>query len=237
MTRRSTKVSARRLAFIVLALASPPGLSAAGAATASERTEVVVHERPPGPALPYFDEVSIEYRVVLSSKIKEAVINAYPGFAPWNQSDYFPKSLRAYEFSRYSTPTTVVGDFNGDGKTDVVLLGHDARGDLVLAVLSSNDSDYEVIPVAEGSFDFFREEHKPIPIIATWMLEFHPKGKKYQLSDMYPKDVALETDAFLIRSLDVYAARKLGITSDSRYRMASLYWWDAGQNKFLSSAL
>jgi len=82
----------------------------------------------------------------LPDKIK-AVLNDYnPTFQVWKSEDYVEHCGQPphYDCSEQQAPFAVAGDFNGDSLQDIVLMGHDETKDLILAVLSNNDS-YRVV--------------------------------------------------------------------------------------------
>ena len=173
----------------------------------------------------------IEFDVMLSTAIQKT-LNAYnPDFALWKQSDYPAKYIRPYKFSLQSTPAAVIGDFNGDGKIDAVLAGHDTHGPKVLAVVSSDNSAYVVTPIKESTyFHELREKGKSIPRLAFDILHFQPKGKVYELGESAIRKVILQTDAFEKAALDVHAS------IPGEY-YPSLYWWDESKKGFLESGL
>ncbi|MFQ5792598.1 MAG: hypothetical protein ACE5JI_19170 [Acidobacteriota bacterium] len=76
----------------------------------------------------------------MPEKMQSALTNFNATFVPWKQSQYWPSGIADYPFSEKQAPFAVVGDFNGDGIFDVVLVGHDARNDVAVALLSKGDS-------------------------------------------------------------------------------------------------
>ena len=54
------------------------------------------------------------------------------------QAEYLPSVVKQYPISNHQLPYAVIGDFNGDGKLDVVLQGYDKTSEILLAVLSSS---------------------------------------------------------------------------------------------------
>ena len=192
--------------------------------------KMVVVTRKKQPQPPYEPNgLRIEYRVILSSAIKNAVNTYDPDFVLWEQSDYPAKNIRAYQFSLQSTPAAVIGDFNDDGKTDAVLAGYNTQGYPVLAVLSSNTSSYKVIPIREnGHFDFFKKRGKPKPKIAFDILSFQPKGKTYEFGATYATTITLQTNGIKIESLNPYSLN---------WYAPTLFWWDKQKKKFLKQDL
>jgi hypothetical protein len=77
------------------------------------------------------------------SKEQKAAIRGYnPEFLIRRQADYLPGLLKQYPFSNRQLPFAAIGDFNGDGRMDVVLQGFDKANELLIAVLSSNSGPY-----------------------------------------------------------------------------------------------
>jgi hypothetical protein len=76
----------------------------------------------------------------LGKEQKEAIRGYNPAFQVRREADYLPSLVEEYLFSNHQLPYAVIGDFNGDGKRDVVLQGYDKSNELLIAVLSSNRS-------------------------------------------------------------------------------------------------
>jgi len=79
-----------------------------------------------------------EFVLNLTKDQKTAIRIYNPEFQIRKQADYLPSLLKQYLFSNRQLPYAVIGDFNGDGRKDVVLQGCDKTSDLLIAVLSSN---------------------------------------------------------------------------------------------------
>ncbi len=90
--------------------------------------------------LPIVRRVHGEHIIELPEKMQSALMNFSATFVPWKQSQYWPSGIADYPFSERQAPFAVVGDFNGDGILDVVLVGHDAGNDVAVALLSKGDS-------------------------------------------------------------------------------------------------
>jgi len=82
--------------------------------------------------------VGDEFILNLTSDQKTAIRGYNPEFQIRKQGDYLPSLLKQYLFSNRQLPYAVIGDFNGDGRKDVVLQGYDKTSELLIAVLSSN---------------------------------------------------------------------------------------------------
>ena len=80
--------------------------------------------------------------LTLSKEQKVAIRGYNPDFMIRRQADYLPSLLKQYPFSNRQLPFAAIGDFNGDGRMDVVLQGFDKASELLIAVLSSNSGPY-----------------------------------------------------------------------------------------------
>src|SRR5690349_10360162 len=74
-----------------------------------------------------------EYLLVMPEALKAAIAAYDPTFVQWKESDFLPTVRKSYPYSGRQAPFAVVGDFNGDGRTDVIVQGHDKQSDVVLA--------------------------------------------------------------------------------------------------------
>jgi hypothetical protein len=192
---------------------------------------VVNPKKQPPPLPPYEPSgLRIEYKIILSSAIKNAVTVYDPDFVLWEQSDYRAENIRTYQFSLQSTPSAVIGDFNGDGKTDAVLAGRNTRGAAVLAIMSSSTALYNVIPIHKGGrFDNFKQRGDSIPKIAFDILSFQPKGKTYKKGDKYVRTLILPSNGIKNETLKVYHPKW--------YSNGTIYWWDDSKKKFIAKDL
>lgn len=181
--------------------------------------------RPTGPR--------IEYRAVLPRVMLEAIKAYDSGFVMWGEDDYPEGYLRSYLFSFQSSPSVVIGDFNGDGKADAVLAGRDIHGPAILAALSSGATSYMVIRIPtprDGFFDAARKSGMVATKMAFNILSFQPKGKRYDLGgDTTSVPILLRTDAFENAQLDAYYLNK--------YSTSDLCLWSASKAKFLCNDL
>lgn len=102
----------------------------------------------PAAALRAEDQPRIEFDAVLPVAMKKALVDHDPKFQVRAQGDFFPPIISEYRFSSAQAPATVVGDFNGDKALDAVLMGHNERSDLLIALLSQGKS-FKVVEVAK----------------------------------------------------------------------------------------
>lgn len=77
-----------------------------------------------------------EYTIVLPAPMRAALHAFDRHFTIWKQHEYLPDVLQHYHFTARQAPFAVIGDFNGDGKMDVVVQGHNQQSDIIVGVLS-----------------------------------------------------------------------------------------------------
>ncbi len=137
-------------------------------------------------------------RVLNLSKEQKSAIRSYnQDFQIRKQADYLPSLLKQYTFSNRQLPFAVIGDFNGDGKNDVALQGHDKTRELLIAVLSSTGGPVVMEIMRSALVDPKTEfygmgDHNEYGL---WMyLTFVPKGLVDSPFSNQP--LKLSTDAF-----------------------------------------
>ena len=133
----------------------------------------------------------------LTKEQREAIKAYNSAFQIRREADYLPTLLKEYIFSNHQLPFAVVGDFNGDGRNDVVLQGYDKTNDLTIAVLSSSRGS-AVMEIGRSKLinpetEFYaagdHNEH------GLWMyLTFVPRGMVDSPFAQHP--LKLSTDAF-----------------------------------------
>ena len=116
------------------------------------------------------------YKIVLSSEIEKLLKEYDPAFRPYNLDDYSTELTNLYPFSPYSTPSIIIGDFNGDGKKDILMEGKSERCRKKIAVMSFQN-DYKIIEI----YKFKRDNEEKNEILNSGML-LQPKGSIYYSS-------------------------------------------------------
>jgi hypothetical protein len=76
-------------------------------------------------------------RLVLPRPLTATIEQAAPDFQPWDMAHLAPEIRPDYRCTSRQAPYAVVGDFNGDARPDLTVEGHDRRGRVHLALLST----------------------------------------------------------------------------------------------------
>jgi len=143
--------------------------------------------------------VAISWETRLSTPIAECLQREAPGFSSWRSSDYLPAVLDSYSFTTRQAPSTVIGDWDGDGVLDVVLYGRQGLRNRVIAVFqkkdgcriveirSDEDPDPSKVPVDFG------------PLSGTGLTDSLSLAKPGTKRSSHEKDsLRLKTDAFVL---------------------------------------
>lgn len=110
--------------------------------------------------------IEIDYKVILSSAMEKTLKEHEPTFKIFSSKHFNPYIISSYKFGEpfyaheyyriFQSPSAVIGDFNGDNKLDVVLLGykHKPQGVMeyqpskkflmLLVFIISKDAGYKV---------------------------------------------------------------------------------------------
>jgi len=95
---------------------------------------------PRGDITPRIEQRAEGPMLVLPSRMQEAVLTAVPRFRHTPLSDFHPDIVQFAPPTERSAPFAAIGDFNGDGRADVVVEGRDSRRSLLLVLLTEGDS-------------------------------------------------------------------------------------------------
>lgn len=131
------------------------------------------------------------WRLDLAPQVEDALDRFDRDFEPWDARFY--AGLPAdYEPSPRQVPWAVIGDFNGDGRTDVALAGRDDRDALVLIVVSTGRNRYRVIEADREPLD----PDDPTSVRAPILRYMYPG--RYVITDarlLYPREIVVEQPA------------------------------------------
>ena len=153
------------------------------------------------------EKTSNEYVVHIPSKMARLLYDSLPGFTPYQQSAYSPRLVHD------SALSVVIGDFDGDSRRDVAMVGTSATKPALFMLLARSDS------TAEPRIVFILPPTPPDP--GPYMLGYVARGRIKSPDN--PKFVLeLRTDAIHLLSevvseicyLDRGTMRSLGVAGD-----------------------
>lgn len=91
---------------------------------------------------PRLELMGDEYVVHISQSMARVLRDSLPGFSPLELSAWDP-AVVSYVASRrpgYVLPSVVIGDFNGDSKLDLAMMGNAREGSATFMLLAESDS-------------------------------------------------------------------------------------------------
>lgn len=122
-----------------------------------------------------------KWEIDIPSEMSKALRTTNRRFEPWDEAS-FPKAIEntmssslgraSYVYSSRQLPWAVVGDFNGDGKTDLVISGRTDRHMLVLMLLSQSGRKFSVLEIDREPFDDSRRDRqqtKADPVVLSYV--------------------------------------------------------------------
>ena len=117
-----------------------------------------------------------------------AIDIAVPGFIPWSIADYTQDIQSEYQATSRQLPWAVIGDFDGDGRSDLVLDGHTGERQYRLCLWGGADSARVAI-ISDEAFG-------PSSVPRDFVLMYRSPGVHFSNweDDEY---VSLFNDAFL----------------------------------------
>jgi hypothetical protein len=95
--------------------------------------------------------ITYQRTITLPQKMQKALEEYNPNFKPWDISDYLPDVVHDYRFTSRQALSAVIGDFNSDRVTDVVMDGHNDHYNLLICILSDT-SNYRIIEISKISY-------------------------------------------------------------------------------------
>jgi len=110
-------------------------------------------------------------KMSLPAKMSEALRAYNKDFDLWKPGDYPESRIAAYPYSEKSLPYFVSGDFNGDGRKDIVLSGHDKDANITLALMSSSSSYYPLEISIFPCYKLAKKHKKELPYTPTDSIE------------------------------------------------------------------
>lgn len=172
--------------------------------------------------------------MALSIPMAEALAAYGPEFLRWSLSDYPPERLKNYPYSAKSLPYAVLGDYNGDGIEDMVLVGHNKDANLVVALMSVATGYYITEVQKAFYYSKSREQGKEVPYTPNEILLFQRKGCRYGIGDMAIEEVVLKNDGFVLKNIRWFNYSTFAFT---RAGDIDVYKWDSLASKFQSKPL
>lgn len=131
------------------------------------------------------------WRLDLVPEVEDALDRFDRDFEPWDER-FYVNMPDAYEPSPRQVPWAVIGDFNGDGRTDVALAGRDDRDALVVMVLSTGRSRYRAVEAEREPLD----PEDPASVRAPVLRYMYPG--RYVIVDqrlLFPREIVVEQPA------------------------------------------
>lgn len=131
------------------------------------------------------------WRLDLAPAVEDALDRFDRDFEPWD-ARFYAALPDGYAPSPRQLPWAVIGDFNGDGRTDIALAGRDDRDALVLVVVSTGRSRYRVIEADREPLD----PDDPQSVRAPILRYMYPG--RYVIADarlLFPREIVVEQPA------------------------------------------
>ncbi len=122
----------------------------------------------------------------LSKEQEDALHNYKANFKPWTIKDY--PAVKHYPYSKTQLPYVVKGDFDGNGKDDLIIAGHEDKNSMVLGIMGGQNG-YSILPVYfnSGSGRADSPELTTLHLIKKGM-KLPVDFNKFTANDMLPHD-------------------------------------------------
>lgn len=111
--------------------------------------------------------VKADGRMILSYSMSEALKKYNPNFKIRRTDEFIHVVQKICKFAK-KAPYAVFGDFNGDKKKDVVIMGYNETSNLLISIVSTKNA-YETVEISKDELKNYKEE---------W-LEINPGEKEY----------------------------------------------------------
>lgn len=175
----SSSIRAIAGALLTVAVAAPSALAQRPARPADDIRSTLTRDR------------SGAWRLDLAPQVEDALDRFDRDFEPWD-ARFYAALPDGYEPSPRQVPWAVIGDFNGDGRTDVALAGRDDRDALVLIVVSTGRNRYRVIEADREPLDPDDPQSVRAPVL------WYTYPGRYVIADarlLYPREIVVEQPA------------------------------------------
>jgi hypothetical protein len=172
-------------------------------------------------------KIEINYNVILSAQMQNVLKQQLPDFKIWGIKHFHPAVFTTPDFGYIfrdrmdeltyrvqQSPSAVIGDFNGDGKEDIVLDGYTKTQRLKVFLLSENNS-YNLITLDRGELPDNFDPENDEPVYES--MELVEKGRIIR-NEFEKEALKLKTDA----------VKATGET------FGCILYYDKEQKKFLS---
>lgn len=188
----------------------------------------------PAPATPPAISGNIKDKTLPNAVIM-ALATHDPEFHAWTLAAYPPEKLTQYPYSEKSMPYAVSGDYNGDGKEDMVLAGHNKDANIIVALISTG-TGYHVVEVQKTPcYSMARKQGKDLPYTADGILLFQRKGSQYVIGDIETGKVILKADGFAVQRMRWFNPETAQFAPGGR--ISDVYELDQATSKFHSNFL
>jgi len=172
----------------------------------------------------------------LSAAMTEVLKAAEPDFQMWTIADFPPKRVKYYPYSRCSLPNIVKADFNGDGKEDAVVSGHDKTCNLILGIISG-ESGYKLVLMRRRVY-YDSQYGKIPPYTPDITICFHAAGSEFTSGDSYITKIKLPQQGVTEKTIvDFSYKKRVFYESDVSTYDIELHLWDKNRNQFGRTSL
>lgn len=101
---------------------------------------------------PQITNTKSKRRLVYGDKIETILQKKYKTFTPYKFDEYDKSVKNLIKGTRNNLPAALIGDYNGDGKQDLVLMGSDKKKQVILAFLSDKKGYTDFVVNSENEY-------------------------------------------------------------------------------------